>query len=94
MSHDLMTNCEQKKMIRSKTGFDPTWVVTPVSSLTNDDPRSIRCMHCHGAVQIHRQQVPNGPKDHVEHLSRQDSEHCQGGHYFKGTHQMSSDPVE
>jgi hypothetical protein len=45
-------------------------------------------------VRVHKQKVGRGPEDHVEHRSRQDSERCRGGIYFKGTHQMSLMPVE
>ena len=58
------------------------------------DDRDVRCTHCHGAVRIHRQQVAHGPADHVEHLRRVDSEHCRGGHHFKGEHRRSEQPVE
>jgi hypothetical protein len=50
-------------------------------------------MHCHGAVRIHRQKVANGPQDHVEHRSRQDSQGCRGGIYFDGNHRLSASPV-
>ena len=33
------------------------------------------------------------PQDRVEHLSRQDPEHCRGGHYFKGEHRISLQSV-
>jgi hypothetical protein len=52
-------------------------------------------MHCHGAVQIRRQSVDNGPEDHVEHRLRQDSENCEGGSiYDDGKHRLSLQPVE
>jgi hypothetical protein len=71
------------------------WVEVAASRVAGVARSGIRCMHCHGAVRLHRQQVDHGPQDHVEHLHRSDSEHCRGGHYFTGPdHQMSLQPVE
>lgn len=95
MAHDLMTQCEQKKQFVSGGKRVWKWVQVPVAKLY-DAPRShIRCMHCHGAVRVHKQQVAHGPQDHVEHLSRADSKNCKGGHYFDGSeHRMSLQPIE
>lgn len=96
MPHDEMTRCEQKKEFRTADGGSEwRWVEATASKLAEETPRDrIRCLHCHGAVRVHRQQVEHGPQDHVEHLYRQDSEHCRGGHYFKGgEHRMSLQPV-
>lgn len=95
MPHDLMTKCEKKKLfLRDGLKYEE-WAPEKVSNLMSGAARGqIRCMHCHGAVRVHKQKVPHGPVDHVEHLSRQDSERCKGGIYFNGNHQMSSSPVE
>lgn len=89
-----MYQCEQKKtFVENTSEYKQKWVVVEVSSLGGVDKKKIRCMHCHGRVRIHNQQVEHGPQDHVEHLSRQDSEGCQGGTYFKGEHRQSLEPV-
>lgn len=94
MPHDLMTNCEQKKRFMLKSNKEWLWVKIPVS-LVGTSYEAIRCMHCHGAVRIHRQSVDHGAEDHVEHLLRQDSENCQGGSiYVQGKHRLSLQPVE
>lgn len=94
MPHDLSTKCEQKKQFAVGEGREWRWVEVDVSKAIGAPRHAIRCLHCHGAVRIHKQQVANGPQDHVEHLSRQDSEHCRAGSYFQGTHKLSSQPVE
>ncbi len=95
MPHDLMMKCEKKALYLRNGKKVEDWKQVDVSTLTSGAAKGqIRCVHCHGAVSVHKQQVPHGPVDHVEHQSHQDSERCKGGVYFKGTHQMSSCPVE
>lgn len=94
MSSELMLKCEQRKLFKVDGGKIRKWVEVEASQLTSGEQPDIRCIHCHGKVRVHRQQVEHGPRDHVEHRSRQDSENCRGGHYFKGDHRMSLQPVE
>lgn len=94
MSDSQMTSCERRTQYKRDGGYEWRWKEVPVSEAIGSDSGSIRCVHCHGAVRIHRQKVAHGPQDHVEHMSRQDSENCRGGHHFKGTHRRSSQPVE
>lgn len=93
MPHDLMTKCEQKRLFKLDGEKFWRWVEVDVSALQSGEQISIRCTHCHGRVRVHKQNVEHGPKDHVEHRSKQDSESCRGGHYFKGEHKMSLAPV-
>jgi hypothetical protein len=95
MPHDEMTRCEQKKEFRTKDGDSEwRWVEVAASTVVGVPRERLRCMHCHGTVRLHRQQVSHGPQDHLEHLHKQDSEHCRGGHYFDGgDHRISSQPV-
>ena len=93
MPHDLSTQCEQKKQFMVGEKREWRWVQVAVSRAIGAAPEAIRCMHCHGAVRIHKQRVADGPQDHVEHRSRQDSENCRAGIYFKGKHSRSSQPV-
>lgn len=94
--NDTMYDCEAKVLFLDKdTGKKVwRWERREVRTLGDRKDPDIRCMHCHGRVRIHRQQVEHGPMDHVEHLSRADSEHCRGGHYFHGEHRLSQFPVE
>jgi len=100
MAKDMMIQCQQKKphMVldenKKATGQrENRWVTVDVSSLKLTGVE-IRCMHCYGAVRIHKQRKANGPADHVEHREREDSERCQGGIHFIGPiHQMSLNPV-
>ena len=94
MPHDLMNQCEAKKLFLRDDKKVKVWTVVPVSRLESGSSTEIRCMHCHGEVRVHKQKVEHGPTDHVEHRSRQDSKGCKGGIYFEGTHQLSLKPVE
>lgn len=94
MPDDLMTRCEIRTQYRVDGANEWRWKEVPVAEAIGPGGSSIRCLHCHGAVRVHRQKVEHGPQDHVEHLSRLDSESCRGGHYFKGEHRQSSQPVE
>jgi hypothetical protein len=95
MAHDKMTVCEQKKEFRTNNGGSEwRWVEVAASRVADVPRKRLRCTHCHGAVRLHRQQVPHGPQDHLEHLLKQDSEHCRGGHYFAGEHRLSSQAVD
>lgn len=91
--HSEMTSCEQKRRFLRNGKKLLDWVVVEVSQISVEDDREIRCMHCRGRVRIHRRHVAHGPRDHVEHRRRKDSEACRGGCYFKGVHRISSEPV-
>ena len=95
MPHDLMVRCEHRRKFKIEGAYEWRWKEVAVSEIVGTAlPADVRCLHCHGAVRLHRQQVEHGPQDHAEHRSHQDSEGCPGGHYFLGTHRMSSQPVE
>jgi hypothetical protein len=94
MPHDLMTRCDRRTLYIRNGEKVWDWKHVDVVELDGSvSSRDIRCAHCHGKVQMHKQQVEHGPQDHVRHHSRQDSEGCEAGHYFKGTHRMSSHPI-
>lgn len=93
MADDLMALCQQRKQFKADGDYEWRWVEVRVADLTAALSKDIRCAHCHGAVRVHRKQVEHGPQDHVEHLSRQDSENCRGGMHFKGSHRRSTEPV-
>ena len=100
MDKDLMYQCEQKKPhLILDENKKPTgkrglkWVAVDVSSLPMVGTE-IRCVHCHGAIKLHKQKRATGPVGHVEHRDREDSERCQGGIHFTGPdHQMSLNPI-
>lgn len=93
MPNGLMTRCEQRKRFMVNRQIEWRWTEVAVSQISEAASKDIRCLHCHGAIRIHKQKVKHGPQDHVEHRLRQDSEHCRGGIYFKEPHQLSSQPV-
>lgn len=99
MGKDLMYQCQQSKPHvvfdenrKATNKREMRWVTIDASAapLTAE----LRCVHCHGAVRLHKQKKPKGPADHVEHRDREDSERCKGGVHFIGPeHQMSLRPV-
>lgn len=96
MATGLMYTCEVQKPFKDLTSgaIELRWVTRSVALLARKD--AIRCQHCHGRVRIHRQREPNGPADHVEHLTGPEVQNCQGGSGFKTSrqqHQMSASPV-
>ena len=93
MPHDMMLRCERKAQYKTDGANVWRWVEVDVADLQSGAQQEIRCIHCQGRVCVHKQAVEHGPKDHVEHMSRQDSENCRGGHYFKGEHRRSLQPV-
>lgn len=82
MPHDEMTECEHQRKYKLGNAYEWKWKLVPVSEIIDLGSPKVRCAHCSGAVRIHKRQVPSGPRDHVEHRSRQDSEGCRAGHYF------------
>ncbi len=94
MATGKMYECEVKRPFKVNGVLEWRWVQKTVSALVSGNYPDYRCMHCQGAVRVHKQQVDHGPADHVEHLRRADSENCLGGSYFKGTHRRSDEPVE
>lgn len=94
MPDDLMTRCERRTQYRFNGVEEWQWKEIPVAEAIGSGGKSFRRKQCHGVVRIHQQHVDHGPQDHAEHLSRHDSENCMGGHYLKGEHRLSSQPVE
>ena len=92
-NESLMIRCERKALFKRDGKRVRDWAEINVADLPRENPPEVRCMYCHGAVHILRQQIENGPVDHAKHASRQDSERCKGGVYFKGEHNMSLNPV-
>jgi hypothetical protein len=93
MPHDRMLQCEQRKSFLDGGKIVQRWAVVDADTLEGVPKELLRCMHCRGAVRAHIQKAVDGPRSHLEHRFRQDSEGCKGGHYFHGIHQMSLQPV-
>lgn len=89
---ERMYVCEVETAYQTNAGIEHRWKRVDVELTANTD--RVRCAYCAGLVRFHRKKKPNGPADHVEHGSHQDSENCMGGHYFKGVHQRSQNPVQ
>lgn len=94
MPRDFSTKCELKKQFMVGDRREWRWIEVLVSKVIGAPSHTVHCAHCHGKARIHRQQIADGPQDHVEHLARQDSENCRAGIYFEGAHKLSSAPVE
>ncbi len=88
-----MYECEVKVPFVENGAKVMKWTVKPVSALGSGTQRGIRCKHCRGEVRVHKQQVSDGPEDHVEHTSRDDAEHCPGSPLFKGVFRPSQNPI-
>jgi len=90
--------CEVKKLFRKDGTNEWRWVVRPVKDAISDGVMQFRCKDCHGAVKLHGKNMAHGPAPHVEHKSRQDSEYCPAGIYFRHNpgreKRMSLMPVE
>lgn len=59
------------------------WVTVAVAEAIREGVTEFRCKDCHGAVRLHGRHLQHGPAPHVEHKSRQDSEYCPSGMYFR-----------
>jgi hypothetical protein len=90
--------CEIKKLFLREGTKRWEWVTATVEDALRDGATEFRCKDCHGRVKLHARHVSHGPAPHVEHKSRQDSEYCPSGFYFR-QHQgrgprLSEDPVD
>jgi hypothetical protein len=75
--------CEVKKLFKKDGNKEWRWVVRPVKDAISDGVTEFRCKDCHGAVKLLGKNVAHGPEPHVVHKSRQDSEYCPAGIYFR-----------
>jgi hypothetical protein len=81
---DQIYTVEAKKKFRVSGQDVFRWMELPVSDVIPDkDSLLYRCKDCHGKVRLHGKNVENGPAPHAEHFSRQDSEYCPAGMYFR-----------
>ena len=81
---DNIYECEVKRRrVAARGGYEPFWKVKNVTEALVDGDTEFRCKECHGAVKLVKQRVATGPASHAEHVSRQDSEYCPMGIYFR-----------
>lgn len=75
--------CEVKKQFVRDGVKRWEWVTMAVADAIQDGVTEFRCKDCHGAVKLNGRHVQHGPAPHVVHKSRQDSEYCPAGMYFR-----------
>ena len=93
MPDALMTRCETKRLYKVNGAKEWRWVEVAVADVASDDAREIRCVHCHGAIKVHKTKA-DASQEHVRHRSRADADNCQAGRGSNGSIGLSSNPVE
>ena len=76
--------CEVKRRrVRATgSGYEPFWKTKTLVEALVDGDTEFRCKDFHGAVKLHKRNLPTGPAVHVAHKLRNDSEYCASGAYF------------
>lgn len=94
MSDDRIYECEVKQWVN-----DPAfgtrvhkWVVMRVDKAMQLADVSVRCLKCHGRVQLHRAGPGGVPRAHAEHHTRHPG--CPLGDCNDGEFRLSPTPVE
>jgi hypothetical protein len=83
MAEEIYT-VEVKKRFRVPDGDVFRWVERPVSDVIPEkESLEYRCKDCHGKVKLLNKHLPNAAAPHAEHISKQDSEYCPAGMYFR-----------
>jgi hypothetical protein len=94
---DCIYECEVKRPYKRNGEKVLDWKRVSVTEALQNDDSPVRCAECHGAVNLHGRHVAHGPTPHAEHRSRQDSEYCPAGFYFRQAPgrvpRLSTDPV-
>jgi len=75
--------CEAKKPVMHNGVKVREWRVVAVREVIEEKLSEYRCKDCHGRVRLHGKRVKDGPAPHAEHFSKQDSEYCPMGMYFR-----------
>lgn len=95
---EKLYECEVKKLYLRDGQKRKEWVTIRVSEAVQQGVTEFRCKDCHGRVRLHARHVAHGPTPHVEHRSKQDSEYCPSGFYFRQhpgrSPRLSLSPVE
>lgn len=96
--HDNIYECEAKRLVMRDGIKVREWRLTRVIDVISDKLDEYRCKDCYGRIKILGKRVAHGPAPHAVHISRQDSEYCPSGHYFRQnpgrTPRMSQHPVK
>src|SRR5262249_1363771 len=82
-TEDRIYACEVKRSFIRDGQKIRDWKRVPVAEALSAQREDVRCAECHGAVRLHGRNVAHGPAPHAEHRSREDSEFCRVGHYFR-----------
>jgi hypothetical protein len=81
---DEIYTVEVKRKFKVNDGYVLRWVERPVSDVIPEkDSIAYRCKDCHGKVKLFDKHVSHAASPHAEHISRQDSEYCPAGMYFR-----------
>jgi hypothetical protein len=84
LEREKIYECEVKRRrVKEGGGYEPFWKVKRVSDALTDADTEFRCKDCFGAVKLFKSHKAGGPGAHVEHKSREDSEYCANGLYFR-----------
>jgi hypothetical protein len=83
LMQEKIYHCQVKKLFKRNGDKKFEWVEMPVKKALEDGATEFRCKDCHGAVKLHGKHVPHGPAPHIEHKSKQDSEYCRAGFYYR-----------
>jgi hypothetical protein len=83
---EKLYECEVKRRrVRATgSGYEAFWKTKTLVDALLDGDSEFRCKDCHGAVKLHRRNLPTGPSAHVAHKLRNDSEFCASGNWFLG----------
>jgi hypothetical protein len=95
---DNIYECEAKKLMMQDGVKTREWRTARVIDVIQDELDEYRCKDCKGRIKLFRKHAANAPAPHAVHVSRQDSEYCRSGYYFRQnpgrTHRMSEHPVK
>jgi hypothetical protein len=94
--------CEIKRPFKRDGETHWEWKVVPVREAIAANGAGANagagCKHCHGRVKLLGKHVEKSPAPHAVHNSKQDSEYCIAGFYFKQhpgrTPRLSLQPIE
>jgi hypothetical protein len=94
---DNIYECEAKRPFIQNGEKVRGWRLTRVADVIADNLDEYRCKDCQGRIKLLRKLVPHGPAPHAVHMSKQDSEYCPSGFYFRQNpgreRRMSLSPV-
>ncbi len=81
---DEIYTVEVKRKFKVGDSYVLKWVERPVSDVIPERESTVyRCKDCYGKVKLLDKHVSHAASPHAEHVSRQDSEYCPAGMYFR-----------